>query len=200
MNTLNTTKKIATASLLLLLTACASGPRYGGNVSYGDEKGIEQVTNEFGSTDLQMIAETLSRQLLQDPTLARVTEKVRMRVSDIKNKTTEYIDTKIISDKIRRQLLGSGKVVFVVDDASMQKQVDDLRRQNQSGLYSSSGTAKTGRMVAEKYRLEGSISSITKRGSNVKDVFYIFEMSMTDVESGTIIWAGEREIRKTSGR
>ena len=88
----------------------------------------------------------------------------------------------------------------MVDDASMQKQVDDLKRQNQTGLYSSSGTAKTGRMVAEKYRLEGSISSIVKRSSSVKDVFYTFEMSLTDVESGTIIWAGEREIRKTSGR
>jgi len=191
--------KVAVLFLSVGLGACATGPRYGGAVSYGDAKGVEQVTNEFGSTDLQMIAESLSRQMLQSPIIANSQGMVRLRLADVKNKTTEYIDTRVITEKIRRQLLATGRVEFAVGNAEMQNQVDSLRRQNQTGMYDSKTTAKMGKMQAEKYLIQGSISSIVKRG-NVKDVWYNFELSLTDVERGVIVWAGEKEIRKTSGR
>jgi len=46
---------------LSVLAGCAQtgSPVIGnGNVSYGDSKGVELVSNEFGSTDLQRLAET----------------------------------------------------------------------------------------------------------------------------------------------
>src|SRR3546814_6936222 len=55
---------------------------------------------------------------------------------------------------------------------------------NQSGLYKKSTVANTGNMIAAKYRLEGSISSIVKRSSDYKDVFYKFSLQLIDVESG----------------
>ena len=48
----------------LLIGGCAvnHSPVLGsGNISYGDPKAVELVTNEFGSTDLQMIAESIDR-------------------------------------------------------------------------------------------------------------------------------------------
>ena len=48
-------------SSVLLFGCAASGPTVQGNVSYGDAKAVEQVTNEFGSTDLQSIAEAMAR-------------------------------------------------------------------------------------------------------------------------------------------
>ena len=191
---------IAVISSVVLMTGCATGPRQGGDVSYGDSKGVEQLTNEYSSTDLQLIAEAMSKKLLQSPRIANSNEVVRMRFTDFRNKTDEYIDTKMIADKIRKGLLSSGKVEFAVGDGSMRNQTNDLQRQNQSGLYDNKGTAKVGRMQAEKYRLEGSLSAIKKRSGNIRDVYYNFELSLTDIESGTIVWADEKEIRKTSGR
>jgi PBP1b-binding outer membrane lipoprotein LpoB len=82
----------------------------------------------------------------------------------------------------------------------MQSQVDELKRQNQSGLYKNSTVSKTGNMEGAKYRIEGAISSIVKQTKNVKDVFYVFNLSLIDNESGLLEWADEKEIRKTATR
>jgi len=60
--------------------------------------------------------------------------------------------------------------------------------------------AKTGNMIAARYRLEGSISSIVKRSNDYKDVFYKFSLQLIDVESGLAEWMDEKEIRKTTER
>ena len=39
-------------------------------VRYGDAKGVETVNMQFGSTDLQVIAEAMTRSLLQAPVVA----------------------------------------------------------------------------------------------------------------------------------
>eukprot|EP01034_Spumella_vulgaris_P035912 gene35913-44283_t len=39
--------------------------RFDRQVNYGDAKGVELVTNEFGSSDLQMIAEKMTGSLLE---------------------------------------------------------------------------------------------------------------------------------------
>lgn len=185
---------------LAMLAGCATqSPTVGsGNVNYGDAKAVEQVTNEFGSTDLQMIAEAMARSLAQSQAGART--KPLVTIAEVKNKTSEYIDTRAITDSIRVQLLKSGTMRFATDIAGMQNQTDELTRQNQSGLYKQSSTAKIGKMEGAKYRIEGNITSIVKRNSDVKDVYYKFSLMMTDNESGTIEWADEKEIRKTSKR
>ena len=184
----------------LLAAGCATTtPTVGsGDVTYGDAKAVEQVNESFGSTDLQMIAESMARSLAQSQAGAR--KKPLVTIADVKNKTSEYIDTRSITDSIRVQLLKSGTMRFATDIDGMQNQTDELIRQNQSGLYKKSSTAKVGRMEGAQYRIEGSITSIVKRNSDVKDVYYKFSLIMTDTESGTIEWADEKEIRKTAKR
>jgi penicillin-binding protein activator len=186
-------------SAVFLLSACAySGLTIGHNVSYGDAKAVEGVTNEFGSTDLQMIAQAMTASLLQSPVIG--SSRPVLTLADVKNKTSEYIDTASITEKIRTQMLKSGMVRFGVGINDMQSQVNELQRQNQSGLYASKGASKIGNMQAAQYRLEGSISSIVKRGDGMKDVFYLFTLNLISNETGLIEWSDEKEIRKTSGR
>lgn len=188
------------AALALVASGCASTSSPvlgGGNISYGDSKAVELVTNEFGSTDLQMIAESMTRSLAQSGVLQG---RPVVQVYDVKNKTSEYIDTREITTSIKTQLMKSGVARFASDNTDMQSQVDQLKLQNQSGLYKNSTVAKTGNMIAARYRLEGSISSIVKRSSDYKDVFYKFSLQLIDVESGLAEWMDEKEIRKTTER
>lgn len=193
------------AALVLTLVAalggCAStgSPVVGGNVQYGDSKAVETVTNQFGSTDLQAIAESMTRSLLQSPVIARGNRPL-ITVADVKNKTSEYIDTRSITDSIRAQLLKSGSVRFAVDNEAMQSQTEELIRQNQTGMYKKSTTKKVGQMQGADYRLEGNISSIVKQSSSIKDVYYKFSLVLVDIESGVLEWADEKDIRKTSSR
>ena len=129
-----------------------------------------------------------------------LTGRPTLTLSQVRNKTSEYIDTKSIMNSIQTQLVKSGKVRFVRSIDEMQAGVDELQRQNQSGLYKKAGKAKMGNMTAAKYSLEGEIVSIVKQTSSVKDVFYKMTLKLYDVEEGAIEWQDEKEIRKTSRR
>ena len=189
------------AAATLLLAACQnlSSPviRFDRQVNYGDAKGVELVTNEFGSSDLQMIAEKMTGSLLETGVFQG---RPTVTISTVKNKTSEYIDTTNIMKSIQTPLVKSGKVRFVRSISQMQPGVDELQRQNQSGLYKQSSTAKIGNMTAAKYSLEGELTSIVKQTASTKDVFYKFTLTLFDVEEGTIEWQDEKEIRKTSQR
>jgi uncharacterized protein (TIGR02722 family) len=191
----NTSPYIFSVLAALTLVAC-SGPQ----VRYGDAKAVETVGINYGSTDLQSIGESMARSLLQSKAISGAKDAPIVTVAEVKNKTSEYIDTRVITDKIRTQLVKSGQVKFAVNVNEMQNQVDELKRQNQSGLYKNSTVSKTGNMQGAKYRIEGSISSIIKQNKNVKDVFYIFNLNLINNESGLIEWADEKEIRKTATR
>ena len=191
-------KTIHLSTLLLsaaMLVAC-SGPQ----VRYGDAKSVETVNANYGSTDLQMIAEAMTRSLLQSKAISGSKDAPIVTLADVKNKTSEYIDTRVITDKIRTQLTKSGQVRFAVSITEMQNQTDELKRQNQSGLYKGSTIAKTGNMQGAQYRIEGSIASIVKTNKDVKDVYYVFNLNLINNESGLIEWADEKEIRKTATR
>lgn len=183
----------------LVLSACTtlSQPteRFSRATNYGDSKAVETLTNEFGSTDLQMIAETMVGSLLEDPLL---TDRPVMTLGSVKNKTSEYIDTKSIMNSIQTQLVKSRKVKFARSADEMDQGVAELQRQNQSGLYKEQSKAKIGNMTAAQYSLEGEITSIVKQTEKAKDVFYKMTLTVYNVEEGTVEWQEEKEIRKTS--
>lgn len=188
-------------AVALLLSGCAtqSPTLSSGNVEYGDSKAVESLTNEFGSTDLQTIAESMASSLLQSPALFAKSRPL-VTIAEVKNRTSEYIDTKSITDSIRSKIIKSGMVRFAVDTSAMQTQVDELSRQNQTGLYKKSQSKKMGNMEGADFRIEGTITSIVKRADDVKDVYYKFSLQLIDIESGTMEWADEKEIRKTSNK
>ena len=177
----------------LALAGCAKE-----QVRYGDEKGVETVTNQFSSTDLQMIAESMARSMLQAPVIASANLPI-VTVQEVRNKTSEYIDTRAITDSIRAELQKSGKVRFAVDAAAMEQQVEELQRQ-QSELYDKDKAAETGRMAGAQYRLEGNITSIVKQAKEVKDVYYKFNLQMWNIRNGLLEWSDEKEIRKTTSK
>lgn len=186
-----------------VLAACqTTGPvtPSSGNVQYGDSKAVETVTTDYGSTDLQTMAEAMARSLSTSAPITRAQRTPVLTVQEVKNKTGEYIDTRAITDTIRSQLLKGGGIAFATDQAGMQGQVDELTRQNQSGLYKKSTTKKMGNMVGADYRLEGSIISIVKRAGDIKDVYYKLSLQLINIETGLIEWADEKDIRKTAKR
>src|SRR5262245_66510415 len=85
---------------------------------YGDAKATETLTNQFGSTDLQMMAESMARSMLQAPVIVSGNLPI-VTVQEVRNKTSEYIDTRGITDSIRSELQKGGKVRFAVDQAGM---------------------------------------------------------------------------------
>ena len=189
-------------TLMLVLAGCqTTSPTTGtSGVSYGDSKAVETVTTDLGSTDIQMISEKMTQSLIQTPEIQTLIKKRQLLMaSPVKNKTSEYFDTRMITDTILTQLQKNG-VKYVIEGEDMQNQTDELMRQNQSGLYSKSKTVKMGKMQGAKYRLDGSISSIVKKTSDLKDVYYKMNLRLIEIETGIVEWSDEKEIRKSARR
>jgi uncharacterized protein (TIGR02722 family) len=177
----------------LLVAGCATE-----RTRYGDARAIETVTNQFGSTDLQLIAESMARSMQQAPVISSGNLPI-VTVQEVKNKTSEYIDTRSITDSIRAELQKGGKVRFAVDAAGMRQQVEELNRQ-QSDLYAKEQAVQKGQMVGAQYRMEGNITSIVKQMKDTKDVYYKFTLQLWNIRNGLLEWSDEKEIRKTTTR
>ena len=188
-------------SIILSMYGCATrSPSVGGNVAYGDSKQVESLTNEFGLTDLQMMAETMTGSLLTSSLIANSTAKPVITVQEIKNKTSEHINTKQITDKIKVKLGKSNSVTFARDANADAGAMSELQRQNQSGLYARNKTAKVGKAQGAQYLLYGDITSIVKRAGDIKNIDYTLTLQLDDIEQGVTVWSEEKEIRKTSER
>ena len=175
----------------LALTGCAKE-----TTRYGDARSVETITNTFGSTDLQMMAESMARSMTQAPVIASANLPV-VTVQEVRNKTSEYIDTRAITDSIRSELQKGGRVRFAVDQAGMNPQVEELKRQ-QGELYAKDQRAEMGQMVGAQYRLEGNIISIVKQVRDTKDVYYKLNLQLWNIRNGLLEWSDEKEIRKTT--
>jgi hypothetical protein len=190
-------KPARTLALAVIVSAALAGCAKE-TTRYGDSRGVETVTNQFGSTDLQMIAESMARSMQLSPVIASGNLPI-VTVQEVRNKTSEYIDTRAITDSIRSELQKGGKVRFAVDQAAMNQQVDELKRQ-QSDLYAKDSAAEMGRMVGAQYRLEGNIVSIVKQVKDTKDVYYKLNLQLWNIRNGLLEWSDEKEIRKTTTR
>ncbi len=184
-----------TASSLVIGCAVNAPVVGSGKVSYGDTNAVETVNTDFGSTDLNMVAQQMSNALIAS---GKINQCKTYTVSKVRNKTDQYIDTENITQSIVNNLSNSAQVKsqYVLSTQEMQNQVDELDRQNQSGLYDQNSNAKIGKMKGAQCRLDGYVSSISKDNGQVKDVFYIFNMKLIDVEQGTQVWSNEKQIRK----
>jgi hypothetical protein len=191
-------KLFAVTTVLLGLTACAPPST---NVRYGDARAVETLNADFGSTDMQLIAEKMVTSLLETGSIRNDVKTPNdppvVSVTRIKNRTSEHIDTKSISDKIRTTLIRSGKVRFAASD--MQDDLIDQVEQ-QSAMASKNTRKNFGQQVGAKYILGGEIMSIVKQAGREKDVFYKITLNLVDIESGVIVWADEKEIRKGTTR
>jgi penicillin-binding protein activator len=179
------------AAVLALAAGCAHE-----QTRYGDAKGVETVTNQFGSTDLQMIAESMTRSMLQAPVIVSGNLPI-VTVQEVKNKTSEYIDTRAITDSIRSEMQKGGKVRFAVDAVGMNQQIDELKRQ-QGEYYAKEQAVAKGQMVGAQYRMEGNITSIVKQNKDTRDVYYKFNLQLWNIRNGLLEWSDEKEIRKTT--
>ena len=188
--------KLILPALLLTFSGCAvnSANAYKGNISYKNVQDVEQTTLNFGSTDLNLIVEKMVTSLLRTPILDGKKRPVIM-LSRVKNKTSEHIDTKNITDKIKTTLLKSGRVRVTSYNEIGKDLQDEL--EYQSSKYVKKDTAKKiGNQIAADYKIYGEITSIEKNDGRNVDLYYKMTLNLVDIETGLTEWADEKEIRK----
>jgi hypothetical protein len=185
-----------TLLLMLALTAgCAS------KVQYGDAGSAKPLSVEFGSSDLQQIAESMVDSLLTFPPVVELTAQRRpvIVVDKVKNKTMQHIDTESITDSIRAKLIRSGKFRFI-DRTTDEAAIAELTIQQESGLVDPKTAVDFGQQIGAEFLLTSNFSEIRQRQGSIVDTYYKFTMSLKNLKTGILEWSDEKEIRKTFKR
>ncbi|MHB8120550.1 MAG: penicillin-binding protein activator LpoB [Desulfuromonadaceae bacterium] len=177
------------------LGGCAS------TMQYGDAGSAKPISTEFGSSDLQQIAETMVDSMLIFPPLVELTASRRpvVSVDKVKNKTMQHIDTESITDSIRAKLIRSGKFRFI-DRTTDEQTIEELRTQQDSGLVDKKTAVQFGQQIGAEFLLTSNFSEIRQKVGSTTDVYYKFTMSLKNLKTGILEWSDEKEIRKVFTR
>jgi len=179
----------------LALSGCAS------TMQYGDAGSAKPISTEFGSSDLQQIAEAMVDSMITFPPMVELTSGRRpvVSVDNVKNKSMQHIDTESITDSIRAKLIRSGKFRFI-DRTTDDQTIEELKIQQDSGLVDKKNAVQFGQQFGAEFLLTSNFSEIRQKAGSTTDVYYKFTMSLKNLKTGILEWSDEKEIRKVFKR
>ncbi|MFW5879051.1 MAG: penicillin-binding protein activator LpoB [Myxococcota bacterium] len=184
---------IATCSLSLLAASCY-GPRAYTRGEYADPAEIQLLSDNFSENDLQLIARRMVESLQESAAFERIEGSPLIIVGEMENRTSEHIDMSSLADKVRVQLIRTDKFTFIDRDA--RQEIAEEYEYQQSGYVRPDQAAGPGEQHAADYLLTGRISSIVQEAGRDRMIYYKMTMQLTNLRTGVIEWADEKELRK----
>ncbi len=186
---------LAVGTLALFLLSCAGPTRTVQRVQV--DKTID-LSGHWNDTDARLTAEAMVRDVLSKPWLRNFIREHNRQpvviVGQIRNRSSEHIETDMFIKDIERELLNSGQVKFVASDKE-RKAVRNERLDQQS--YASPETAKQlANELGADFMLQGEITSVTDAFDGKRVVKYQVNLELIDIEKNTKVWIGQKEIKK----
>jgi hypothetical protein len=182
-------------SIMILISACGGPSR---SVS---RMGVEEVTDLSGrwnDTDSRLVAQQMINGMIQRPWVENFMQKTGSKpvviVGNIRNMSSEHIQTDTFIKDIEREFVNSGRVKFVAS-SDERKEIRSERMEQQS--YASMDTAK--RLAAETgadFMLKGSIKTQIDAVDGRKIKFYQVDLELINLENNEKVWMDTKKIKK----
>ncbi len=156
------------------------------------------LSGHWNDTDARLTAQAMVKDVLSRPWLRNFIREHNRQpvviVGDIRNRSSEHIETDMFIKDIERELLNSGKVKFVASDKERQA-VRNERMDQQS--FANPETAKQlANELGADFMLQGEITSVTDSFEGKRVVKYQVNLELIDIEKNTKVWIGQKEIKK----
>lgn len=191
----------AYAGLLAVFTLSTSGcAMFRASTSEVDVNRDSHMKADYDFVDMRKISQSVAEEMIND-FLARPGEPPIMMIPGIENRTSQYMDTKALTDRMRTEIFKSGKAQFVNES----RRADLLKEQ---GYQAANVTPETqvniGRQLGAKYMITGSMIEMSQRSprevrvSKTKEKYYKLTVEVTDLETGLLAWTTEREFARAA--
>ena len=182
-----------TLALLPLLALAGCGER----VDYEDPNATTLVDADFNDTDLKQIADKMTQSMMRSNLFVEnPAKKPVLMVEVVTNRTSEHIDLKALTDKIRTGIARSGRVEVV--DETARKTFSDEYEYHASGNVDPATAKGPGHQIGADFVLKGDFTGQTHESKNQKTrvITYQVTLQLTDLSKGTIVWTDDHEIKK----
>lgn len=187
---------IAVMALALVLVGCATQVD-----RVGTEEPID-LTGRWNDTDSRMVSEEMVQDLLARGWIERHRgqsgEQPTVIVGQIRNLSHEHINTNTFIRDIERELINSGRVVFVAAGGEREAIRDERADQ---AVHARPDTANPpGEELGADYMLTGTINTITDTEGRTEVAYYQVDLALTSLRDNTRVWVGQKQIRKVIRR
>jgi uncharacterized protein (TIGR02722 family) len=189
--------KIAVLAVLgvLALTFSACGPSK--VVSRVDSGEVIDLSGNWNDTDSQLVSQDMITQSLGEIWLQRFTSKnngkePRIIVGRVVNKAQEHINTETFVKDLQRALINSGRVEFVAGG----DQREAVRSERSDQASNAKDAKRQNYENAADFMLTGTINTIFDQEGGKEVKYYQINLELTNIESNTIVWTGEKKIKK----
>jgi uncharacterized protein (TIGR02722 family) len=198
-------KSALTASVALLLSAlvlasCASGPSRTVTRVASDEQ--IDLSGRWNDTDSQQVAQAMISDIVARPWLSDFTGENRRKpvviVGEVRNRSSEHIETLVFTKSLERELINSGKVKFVA--SSQERTGVQAELMSQQSEASPDTMKRLGQETGADFYLGGVITSVTDAVQGKKVVFYKVNLELISIESSEKVWIGDKQIKKVVGQ
>ncbi len=180
----------------LLLAGCADR-----KVTRVDTAQVTDLSGRWNDTDSrlvsnEMITDLLSAKWIPMYELQHAGKRPVVIVGTVQNKSHEHIDAGTFIKDLERAMVNNGSVRLVQAGAK-REELRDEREQHNQGYVLPETAKKWGRELGADFMLQGTINSNVDSYKKNKAVFYQIDLEMTNLESGEIVWMGNKKIKKT---
>ena len=182
---------------IILFSSCGrpvGGTRDARYIEGGSEEGIVSL-DKINSQDFQRAVTKLLQDLYTRGALNKApTTPAVLFVGNVRNDTQTYFDTDLLLQSLKRDLISSGKVVISTtegpDGVAQDTFAQDLRR---DGELAGDPAIKRPKPF---YTLSGKIIEETSRVEKLTQKDFYFQLTLTEMASGTGVWFGQELIAK----
>jgi len=154
----------------------------------------------FNPKDMQLITDKMVDSLaghyvLNDPR----SPMPPVYINQIKNRTDEHIDTQAITKRISTRLIKTNRVRYLAMTDGVQEAIKQLDWQH--GKFVDPATAqRVGKMLGARYFLMGDLTNIKTGSGRTKSNYFLFTLTLVDIETLVVPWQEEKEIQKIAKR
>jgi len=186
-------------TFIIIMAALAITTGCGKKVSRIGSDTTTDLSGNWNDTDSRLTAEEMLNDCLTRPWYqtflqAKKGENPIIVIGQIRNLSSEHINTSTFINDIQRVLINSGKVDFVAnaeERRQLRAEVDD-----QKGNSTDETAKERGQETGADIMLTGSINSIIDQSGGEQVKFYQIDLELTDLQTHKKLWIGNKKIKK----
>jgi uncharacterized protein (TIGR02722 family) len=180
----------------VLLNGCGTDPH---RIDPSGNRGLMTV-DDINFKDWQITATKAINSLLASGVLSRQDgRKMILMISTIKNSTSQHINTRILTDKMRQAVLRSGKALTttaISGTGAEDKATRQVRKLENDDMFNQATVQKNGTAIAPDMSLAGEIIQQKTTLGRKSESYFFFHLTLTDLKTGLAVWEDNFEVAK----
>jgi uncharacterized protein (TIGR02722 family) len=184
---------ITAITLLLLAAGC------GRTVTRVNPDTVIDLSGRWNDVDSKLVADEMIRDMFTSRWLLDHAREVPGKrpvivVGIVENKSHEHINAATFTGDIEKAIVRDGNIRLVVAGEKR----NELRRERAAQQdYAAPETIKRwGRELGADFILQGTINSIVDAYKRDKAILYQVDLQLTSIETGEVVWVGDKKIKK----